>query len=294
MASIVERNNSVSVVYYYEDEDGTKKQKWETVKKDQIDAASVAALTEKRKKERTKSAKRTAASARKTEVEFTQRKGTFIIPKKVTVREFLVDFVSLGIPGVFVAYQNFREPMRIHLGSRLQETEQITGRVSSVCGLHFASYEGGRFVMNSNPGNVTLKELSAPRKPSGLKAVSSDVVAITAHTALDYGFYCCGGRTPAAYIIKLYHSGTCCNASGKYGAASFIERAKESGAEVVLAPFTGGTPYAGSAEIYKRALLAVDTSFEMCIAKVMLALGSGKDISEVLSENYAFEKLSKR
>ena len=32
MASIVERNNSVSVVYYYEDEDGTKKQKWETVK----------------------------------------------------------------------------------------------------------------------------------------------------------------------------------------------------------------------------------------------------------------------
>lgn len=95
MASIVERNNSVSVVYYYEDEDGTKKQKWETVKKDQIDAASVAALTEKRKKERTKSAKRTAASARKTEVEFTQRKGTFIIPKKVTVREFLVDFVSL-------------------------------------------------------------------------------------------------------------------------------------------------------------------------------------------------------
>ena len=95
MASIVERNNSVSVVYYYEDEDGTKKQKWETVKKDQIDAASLAALTEKRKKERTKSAKRTAASARKTEVEFTQRKGTFIIPKKVTVREFLVDFVSL-------------------------------------------------------------------------------------------------------------------------------------------------------------------------------------------------------
>lgn len=212
----------------------------------------------------------------------------------VTNFKAAVDFISLGIPGVFVAYQNFREPMRIHLGSRLQETEQITGRVSSVCGLHFASYEGGRFVMNSNPGNVTLKELSAPRKPSGLKAVFSDVVAITAHTALDYGFYCCGGRTPAAYIIKLYHSGTCCNASGKYGAASFIERAKESGAEVVLAPFTGGTPYAGSAEIYKRALLAVDTSFEMCIAKVMLALGSGKDISEVLSENYAFEKLSKR
>ena len=41
MASIVERNNSVSVVYYYQDEDGNKKQKWETVKKDQLDRSEI-------------------------------------------------------------------------------------------------------------------------------------------------------------------------------------------------------------------------------------------------------------
>ena len=48
MASIVERNNSVSVVYYYQDEDGNKKQKWETVKKDQLDRSEIEAATGKR------------------------------------------------------------------------------------------------------------------------------------------------------------------------------------------------------------------------------------------------------
>ena len=57
MASIVERNNSVSVVYYYQDEDGNKKQKWETVKKDQLDRSEIEAATGKRVKEKTRTAK---------------------------------------------------------------------------------------------------------------------------------------------------------------------------------------------------------------------------------------------
>ena len=52
MASIVERNNSVSVVYYYQDEDGNKKQKWETVKKDQLDRSEIEAATGKRVRKR--------------------------------------------------------------------------------------------------------------------------------------------------------------------------------------------------------------------------------------------------
>lgn len=95
MASIVERNNSVSVVYYYQDEDGNKKQKWETVKKDQLDRSEIEAATGKRVKEKTRTAKRAAAGCRKAEVEYTQNKGTFIIPKKTTVKDFLSDFVSL-------------------------------------------------------------------------------------------------------------------------------------------------------------------------------------------------------
>ena len=116
MASIVERNNSVSVVYYYQadggdparetlnivktkdgaayyqDEDGNKKQKWETVKKDQLDRSEIEAATGKRVKEKTRTAKRAAAGCRKAEVEYTQNKGTFIIPKKTTVKDFLISY----------------------------------------------------------------------------------------------------------------------------------------------------------------------------------------------------------
>ena len=205
------------------------------------------------------------------------------------------DFIALGIPGVFVAYQNYREPMRIHLGSRLTESEQLTGRVHSVGGLHFGSFEGGRFIVNRAPGNVTEKELSEHKKPSGLTTLSSDVVTITPHTALDFGYYAAGDKVPAVYIVKLFHSGTCSGAKGKYGVADFIDRAYEKGAVVVLASFpSDAAPYGSSVNIYKKAIVNYDTSFENCVAKVMLALGSGVNIETALSENYAFERLKLR
>ena len=203
-----------------------------------------------------------------------------------------VDFISLEIPGVFVAYQNFKEPMRIHLGARLAETEQLTARVSSIGNLHFASLEGGRFVLNSSPKNVSLKSLSEPKKPSGLTSLSTDVVTVVPHTGTDFEYYLLKERIPRAYVIKLYHSGTCSGVSGKFGVMKFIERAREEGSEVVLAPFPSGmAKYESSGGIFDKALIATDISFEMCVVKVMLALGSGVGVSEALSRNYAFEKL---
>ena len=87
MASIVERNNSVSVVYYYQDEDGNKKQKWETVKKDQLDRSEIEAATGKRVKEKTRTAKRAAAGCRKAEVEYTQNKAGRVQWPKAQNRE---------------------------------------------------------------------------------------------------------------------------------------------------------------------------------------------------------------
>ena len=57
--------------YYYIDENGQKRQKWETY------------LTEKEAKQR------------KAEIEYKQGRRTFIAPNKVTVAAFLEDFVSL-------------------------------------------------------------------------------------------------------------------------------------------------------------------------------------------------------
>lgn len=71
MATIIKRKKNYSVVYYYENESGEKKQKWEsfTSYKD--------------------------ANKRKIEVESQQENGTFIAPTAQTVEEFLYDFVTL-------------------------------------------------------------------------------------------------------------------------------------------------------------------------------------------------------
>ncbi len=71
MATILKRKKKYSVVYYYEDEKGEKKQKWETYNT------------------------HAEAKKRKIEVESEQNNGTFIPPKDVTVRDFLYDFVKI-------------------------------------------------------------------------------------------------------------------------------------------------------------------------------------------------------
>ncbi len=92
MASIVKRGRSMAVVYYYNDENGEKRQKWETIKDHGNNASNPAAESKPPKRTATKKA---LADERKTEVEFNQVKGTFIIPRNTTVSQFLQDFVSL-------------------------------------------------------------------------------------------------------------------------------------------------------------------------------------------------------
>lgn len=71
MASIQKRGKKYAVVYTYEDQSQTKRQKWET-------------FTTKKE-----------ALARKAQVENEMHNGTFIPPSSVTVEDFLKDFVEL-------------------------------------------------------------------------------------------------------------------------------------------------------------------------------------------------------
>lgn len=71
MASIIKRKNKYSVVYYYEDKGGEKRQKWETW------------------------GTYNEAQKRKAEIEYKQSNGTFVPPTEITVRDFLYDFVNL-------------------------------------------------------------------------------------------------------------------------------------------------------------------------------------------------------
>ncbi len=71
MASIIQKKNRYYVVYLYDAEDGSRKQKWESF--------------------RTKD----EAKRRKAEVEYRQQLGSLVIPKCTTVEELLREYVSL-------------------------------------------------------------------------------------------------------------------------------------------------------------------------------------------------------
>ena len=71
MASIIKRKKAYSVIYNYTDEDGNKRQKWETWH------------TYKE------------AQKRKAEIENQLNNGTFIIPNSQIISEFMYEFVCL-------------------------------------------------------------------------------------------------------------------------------------------------------------------------------------------------------
>ncbi len=71
MASIVKRKSKYSVVYTCTDENGVKRQKWETFSTN------------------------AEAKKRKAQIEFEQSTGTFIVPTAKTVKDLLDDYVSI-------------------------------------------------------------------------------------------------------------------------------------------------------------------------------------------------------
>ena len=76
MASIVKRGKKYVVVYYYTDEKGVRRQKWEPA-----------------------FATKQEAQKRLNEIQYQMDTGTFIPPSCITVSEFLDEFVELyGIP----------------------------------------------------------------------------------------------------------------------------------------------------------------------------------------------------
>lgn len=70
MASIVKRKNKWAVIYSCDDENGVKRQKWESF------------------------ATNAEAKKRKAQIEFQQATGTFIVPSAKTVSELLSEYVS--------------------------------------------------------------------------------------------------------------------------------------------------------------------------------------------------------
>ena len=101
MASIVKRKKKYSVVYTYTDENGNKRQKWETFETN------------------------SEAKKRKLQVEYEQESGTFIPPSAKTVND-LLDVLSFRITRSYI--ERFACTCNVHRKSKaLLISSQLDG-----------------------------------------------------------------------------------------------------------------------------------------------------------------------
>lgn len=197
-----------------------------------------------------------------------------------------------GLSGVFVSFTNDNENLQIHLASRITVAEQISGNFSSVMGAPLCELVDGKFVYSESPYLPKKEEISKPRQPYGRYSLCKDIVTIRARSFLDFSYYNFGQKKPRAVIIELYHSGTICTAGEETNVLKFIDYCGKLGISVILSPVDSkARVYASAFELKDKCILAYDTSFEMTVIKVMLALGEDKDIETELKKNNFFEKI---
>lgn len=203
-----------------------------------------------------------------------------------------VDFiVRERLRGVFVSFKNERENLKIHLASRLEFTDQITGKFESVLDLPLCRLIDGKFVYPDEMLAVKAR-LNDAREPYGKYRLCKDVVTIRARAFLDFDFYKFGENKPRAVIIELYHSGTICTRGEETNALRFIDYCNRQGVQVVLSPVdSSASVYSSALKLKDNCIIAYDMSFEMTVVKVMLALGGGKDLKTELESNNFFEKI---
>lgn len=197
-----------------------------------------------------------------------------------------------SLSGVYVSFRNEFENLRIHLASRITVAEQISGRFSSVMGAPLCEWTDGVFVYSDSPYMPTKEQINSVRKPYGRYDLCKDIVTIRARSFLDFSYYNFGQKKPKAVIIELYHSGTVCTAGEETNVLKFIDYCRNLGIKVILSPVdSSARVYASAFELQDKCILAYNTSFEMTVIKVMLALGSGREIEAELQSNNFFEKI---
>lgn len=202
-----------------------------------------------------------------------------------------VDFIAEGIRGVYVAYRNHGEEYaQIHLASRACAVD-YSGCMYSFGGVPFGEVKEGAFVYRDCPSNPAPAKINGNRKKGFDGKICADICVLSARPLINFTEIAPIAARARAVLLKLYHSGTVCTV-GKGGFSALSDECKARGVPLVVGPLDS------SANVYKSAdgafsacIAAQDMSFGVTVAKVMLALGEGRDIAEALSENTFFEKI---
>lgn len=182
-------------------------------------------------------------------------------------------------PGVFVPYRNQRQTMQLHKGARLASCLQLSGDFISVQGKSYMQFENRRFSL--------LEPVAQTRSPIPVKACFSErILMIRPYPGLDYRHV--NLAHVDAVLHDLYHSGTACASAQwgeNYSLPAFIERCKEQGVAVYLAPASksGGAYQSTKALLEQGATMIWNMSMEAAYVKLMLAYGNFDDREQIIA-----------
>ncbi|MBO5354916.1 MAG: asparaginase [Clostridia bacterium] len=189
-----------------------------------------------------------------------------------------VDFLRQlqGVRGVYVAYKNAGEALKIHRGSRVLAHPAFSDDIVS---LGSAAYEqkDGNFVPVD--GFFEHEDAQAPFHGTDLTAAEGKVLFLRVYPGMVYPSLD-GIR---AVLLKTYHSGTL--ATDSAALQRFAEDAKAKGIPVFLTGVPeGGTAYASGTAFTSLGLIpAPPISPIAAYMKLCLAVGEGRDLQKALA-----------
>jgi L-asparaginase len=204
-------------------------------------------------------------------------------PKANGVENFIcaVEFIlQIKKPGVFVPYRNQQQTTRLHQGTRLACSLQLSGDFFSVQGKSYMQFENRQFSLLNPPAN------QAPSQSTPLKAGFSErIFMVKPYPGLDYTRF--NLDNVDAVLHDLYHSGTACASlqwGENYALVEFIHRCEKQGIAVYLAPAIKSADAYQSTRILMEqgAKIIWNMSIEAAYVKLLLAYGNFNDKQEIL------------
>lgn len=197
-----------------------------------------------------------------------------------------------AIKGVYCSFTNGGEDCRIHLGSRLTYTDQISGFYHSALNESLATVRHGEITFNKSPLIPSVERLLSDYRENADARISSEIMLITMRSLLNFEVYDFTRVKPKAVIVELSHSGTVCTEGKELNFKRFAAYCHECGVQVVIAPvMSAAGVYASMTSIPPFVKVSYDTTIEMTIVKVMSALGAGLPAEAYFNENLFYEKV---
>ena len=189
-----------------------------------------------------------------------------------------VDFLRQlqGVRGVYVAYKNAGEALKIHRGSRVLAHPAFSDDIVS---LGSAAYEkkDGNFVPVD--GFFEHEDAQAPFHGTDLTAAEGKVLFMRSHPGMVYPAL----DGIAAVLLKTYHSGTL--ATDSAALQCFAKDAIKKGIPIFLTGVPeGGTAYASGNAFAKLELIAAPPISPIATyMKLCLAVSEGRDLQKALA-----------